>query len=62
MRVYKNFISPEIDTPDAIIPAKIVDGADALKGGPQRGQRFRAVFATDEELQLGVAGKSVLGT
>ncbi len=57
MRINKNFISPDLSTPDPVIPAKIIDGTDALKGGVKPQQKFRAAFASDEELSLGIAGK-----
>lgn len=61
MRVYKNFISPDTSTPDIVTPPTIISGKDALNGGVKPRQRFRAVFASDEELKLGIAGKGVLG-
>lgn len=57
MRIYKEFISPEINRPDPVIPPKIVDARDAASNVAKRRQRANAVFASDEELKLGIAGK-----
>lgn len=57
MIVCKNFISPEPSTLDPVVPTTIISQKDALQGGVKPQQRFRAAFASDEELKLGIAGK-----